>query len=48
MFFLFAPNLTIFVSLFTREWIEIERLDEIVEHAKVSLFTREWIEIYNA
>ena len=33
------------VSLFTREWIEINRLDKLKKEVKVSLFTREWIEI---
>ena len=34
------------VSLFTREWIEINSIDKVIEkqHA-VSLFTREWIEM---
>ena len=33
------------VSLFTREWIEIERWGLLVNVPAVSLFTREWIEI---
>ena len=33
------------VSLFTREWIEIAAIDQVIEKQYVSLFTREWIEI---
>ena len=33
------------VSLFTREWIEIERNYSTSGIINVSLFTREWIEI---
>ena len=43
---LYSPY-TIYVSLFTREWIEIlySRILDLI--AFVSLFTREWIEIYH-
>ena len=34
-----------FVSLFTREWIEIASLHPRLTSVQVSLFTREWIEI---
>ena len=34
------------VSLFTREWIEIEPLSVISGIPSVSLFTREWIEMF--
>ena len=34
-----------FVSLFTREWIEIRMLALPLRLHRVSLFTREWIEI---
>ena len=33
------------VSLFTREWIEIDLMQLRVKQYNVSLFTREWIEI---
>ena len=33
------------VSLFTREWIEIDWLIAVPARSAVSLFTREWIEI---
>ena len=33
------------VSLFTREWIEINLWERTLYTVKVSLFTREWIEI---
>ena len=35
------------VSLFTREWIEIDACINPVRNQSVSLFTREWIEIEN-
>ena len=35
------------VSLFTREWIEIQTTFDSVTTYSVSLFTREWIEIEN-
>ena len=34
-----------FVSLFTREWIEIKNNRSEFATKKVSLFTREWIEM---
>ena len=34
-----------FVSLFTREWIEIARKNVLNKLQRVSLFTREWIEM---
>ena len=34
-----------YVSLFTREWIEITNLALVTSKSCVSLFTREWIEI---
>ena len=37
--------LTICVSLFTREWIEIHENVSGLSTVAVSLFTREWIEI---
>ena len=37
--------LTHSVSLFTREWIEIETKSKRLHREAVSLFTREWIEI---
>ena len=33
------------VSLFTREWIEIDLMQLRVKQYNVSLFTREWIEM---
>ena len=33
------------VSLFTREWIEIDNSQGLPNVSAVSLFTREWIEI---
>ena len=36
------------VSLFTREWIEIQYRRVAVQSVMVSLFTREWIEIASA
>ena len=33
------------VSLFTREWIEIESIQDLITDEMVSLFTREWIEM---
>ena len=33
------------VSLFTREWIEINASGDLPKIGGVSLFTREWIEI---
>ena len=35
-----------FVSLFTREWIEIGTATLSASKTFVSLFTREWIEIF--
>ena len=35
------------VSLFTREWIEMIKTDQLKQRQFVSLFTREWIEIDN-
>ena len=35
----------VIVSLFTREWIEIETKSKRLHREAVSLFTREWIEI---
>ena len=40
-----AYHTTHFVSLFTREWIEIPRIADRSANIIVSLFTREWIEI---
>ena len=39
-------NCFIFVSLFTREWIEIRHAVHQLMQSIVSLFTREWIEIF--
>ena len=36
------------VSLFTREWIEMQGRYDISRSISVSLFTREWIEIRRA
>ena len=42
----FSCILAIFaVSLFTREWIEMEVEIDTADSENVSLFTREWIEI---